>query len=258
MAVYPNGRFMSAVRGRHFGPAPGLNVELRGRGDRLNRFIAFPKTQSTPDGYGMRAVVPPYKAGGMAGGGTVTTLAMTGNVLQGGPMEGTAAVFDLTGGGNVSLIVGLEGTAAVATLTGNGMVLKLTVGMSGTGTWSLTGTPNLAMIVPFEGSGSIASLTGTSDLRGLLSMVGEWTPFTDLSPEGLAAAVWNSVLAEYAVNGTAGKALASAGSGGVDLEALAQAILAAAQVTPIHADVKKMNSANVIGSGIEADKWRGV
>ena len=37
----------------------------------------------------------------------------------------------------------------------------------------------------------------------------------------------------------------------------ATALLAAATATPIHANVKQMNSTAVLGTGIEADKWRG-
>lgn len=108
-----------------------------------------------------------------------------------------------------------------------------------------------------------ASLTqdadvSTSNLRGTMSMDASIVSYSAFTAEGVRDAVWNALLANYPGLGTAGKALASAGSGGVDLEALAQAILAAAQVTPIHSNVKKMNSADVIGSGIEADKWRGV
>ncbi|MEN9438317.1 MAG: hypothetical protein RIR09_2972, partial [Pseudomonadota bacterium] len=115
-----------------------------------------------------------------------------------------------------------------------------------------------SMIVPFEGAGSVASLTGSGDLRGNLSMAGEWTPFTELSPENLAREVWNAVAAAYNTSGTMGAKLNTASSGGVDLEALAQAILAAAQITPIHADARKMNGATVQGDGSESDKWRGL
>lgn len=38
---------------------------------------------------------------------------------------------------------------------------------------------------------------------------------------------------------------------------VAAAVLAAAQVAPIHADVKRMNGATVNGTGTSADKWRG-
>jgi len=43
-----------------------------------------------------------------------------------------------------------------------------------------------------------------------------------------------------------------------DITAIAAAVLAAAQTTPIHADAKKMKGANVIGTGTTADAWRGV
>lgn len=126
-------------------------------------------------------------------------------------MEGTAGVVAMTGDGNVSLVVGMEGTATVASLTGDNLVLKLTIGLGGSGSISLTGNGNnLAMIVPFEGIGSVAQFAGTSDLRGRLSLAGEWTPFTDLSPEGLANAVW-----QHLIGGTeAQDLLAAAGAAG--------------------------------------------
>jgi hypothetical protein len=38
---------------------------------------------------------------------------------------------------------------------------------------------------------------------------------------------------------------------------MAQAILAAAQITPIHSDVKKVNGVTLAGSGVpNVDEWR--
>ena len=65
--------------------------------------------------------------------------------------------------------------------------------IDGTASMAFTGGGALSMIVPFEGTGSVASVTGAADLRGVLSMAGGWTPFTDLSPEGLAQA-WPGAL----------------------------------------------------------------
>lgn len=48
------------------------------------------------------------------------------------------------------------------------------------------------------------------------------------------------------------------GGSGPTAESIAAAILAAAQITPIHADVQKMNGAEVIGDGSVAEPWRGV
>lgn len=207
-----------------------------------------------PNGSPTLPIVP----GAMAARIAVATMAEgVCSLLQGGPMEGTASVAELTGTSGLSLVVGLEGTAAVATLTGNGMVLRLTVGLDGSGSWSLTGTPNLAMIVPFEGTGSVASMDGAgTDLKGLLALEGEWTPFSELSPESLAAAVWNSLVAQYGDAGTMGNALGLASSGGVDYSALAAAVLAAAQAAPIHADMRKTNGTALQGDGTESDKFR--
>lgn len=196
-----------------FGVAPGLDASIKARGDRMNRFVnaSFARTASTPDGYDMKGSVPPITAGSMATLRPVASFAGSASLLQGGPMEGTAGVVAMTGDGNVSLVVGMEGTATVASLTGDNLVLKLTIGLGGSGSISLTGNGNnLAMIVPFEGIGSVAQFAGTSDLRGRLSLAGEWTPFTDLSPEGLANAVW-----QHLIGGTeAQDLLAAAGAAG--------------------------------------------
>lgn len=95
-----------------------------------------------------------------------------------------------------------------------------------------------------------------------------------------ATAVWDTSIASHLTAGSTGKALddASAGGGGggasaADIwtygartltassdptaSAIASAVLSAAQTTPIHADTKKMNGADVLGTGIPTDLWRG-
>jgi len=226
MALWPNGRYMTCSTYKGFGVAPGLDARIKSKSDRMNRFVnaSFARTASTPDGYDVNGTVPAIRAGSMSALRTIAAMVEgASNLLQGGPMEGTASVVELTGESGLSLVVGMEGTAVVATLTGDNIVLKLTIGLDGSGSISLTGDGNnLAMIVPFEGSGSVAQVSGASDLRGLLSMAGEWTPFTDLSPQGLANAIW-----------------------------------AQAATTPLPVDVRKMNSASVIGTGQSSDLWRG-
>ena len=281
MALWPNGRHMTRSTYKGLGVAPGLDARIKALGDRMNRFVGetFARTASTPDGYGTKGYVPAIRAGSMSARQAVSSGEFTGNALAGGPMTADpTTICTITGdNNNVSLIVSMSGTGAVATLTGDNLELKLTIGLSGTAEWTLTGTSSLSMVVPIEGTGNVVNLSGTSDLRGLLSMAGEWTPFTELSPEGLAAAVWNSLLANYNTDGSAGKALSTAGSGGVDLEALAQAvwthisrtltdnpgittgeIITALNTTTIPVDVQKMNGAELIGDGTEGDDWRGV
>lgn len=293
MATYPN-NYRTGVgflpNYTFFGIIPYYiyNAELgTGAGSRLNTQIGtdgngFKRTSSAPDGYGMKAPFPPVKAGGIsAWNAPIAQLSMTGALLQGGPMEGSGSMEFTAPDGSLSLVISMSGNVAIATLTGDSMVLRMTVGLNGTGTFQLTGTNNLALIVPFEGAGTVLTMgAGATDLRGLLSMEGEWTPFTELSPEGLANAVWNSLAAQYNDVGTMGNKLNTASSGGVDLNALAEAvweyvdrtltsgggtaptaeevadaILAAAQATPIHSNVKEVNDLTVDGTGTELDPW---
>lgn len=287
MATYPN-NYRTGVgflpNYTLFGVVPYYvyNAELgTGAGSRLNWQIGtdgggFARTSSAPDGYGMSTPFPPIKAGGIsAWNDTIVTLQMTGALIQGGPMEGTADIT-FSQSGALSMVVSMAGTAAVVTLTGDNMVLRMTVGLNGTGAFQLTGTNNLALIVPFEGIGSVVTMgVGSTDLRELLSLSGEWTPFTELSPEGLANAVWSSLVSQYQDDGTMGKALSTASSGGVDLGALAAAVwtyatrnmpaaerdaaaaavIAAAQSTPIHANIKEVNDVSVDGAGTAGDPW---
>ncbi len=269
MATYPN-NYRTGVgflpNYTFFGIIPYYvyNAELgTGTGSRLNWQIGtdgggFARTSSAPDGYGMKTPFPPIKAGGIsAWNDTVTNFQMSAALIQGGPMEGTATItIDQAGG--LSMVVGLSGSAAVVTLTGNSMVLRMTVGLTGSGAFQLTGDNNLALIVPFEGASTVMTMgPGGTDLRERLSMSGEWTPFTDLSPENLAREVWNALLSQYQGDGTAGKALSTASSGGVDLNALAQAVLDKLNAASIPVNAVKMNGANVIGDGSEAEPWRG-
>lgn len=43
----------------------------------------------------------------------------------------------------------------------------------------------------------------------------------------------------------------------VKLDAIPADVLSAAQTTPIHANTKQINGAAVLGTGTEADTWRG-
>lgn len=236
MALYPNGRHMSRAAGRHFGGAAaavggsgaGFDTVLRNQlGNRLNRFVGeeYAPTASTPDGYGMQAVVPPLTAGSMSALRRVAQMDEgASNLLQGGPMDGIAAVIDMSGSAGLSMVVSMSGTDVAVTLTGGGVTLALTIGLGGAGEMSLTGSGGLSMIVPFSGSSSVLDMGGTSDLRGRLSMAGEWTPFSELSPESLAAAVWGALASVNNDAGTMGEKLNLAGSGGVDYGALADAV----------------------------------
>lgn len=240
MSVYPNGRHMSKVAGRHFG---GLTAAVGGsgagfdtvqrtlRGNRLGRFAGEEHlpTASTPDGYGMQALVPPITAGSMSALVRGIEITGSGNLLQGGPMEGTGSISLTAADAALSMIVSMAGTGSIS-LTPLPAVLSMVVGMEGSGSVTLTGSGALSMIVPFEGVGSM-TLTASGDLKGLLNLQGGWTPYTELSPENLAASVWGAVATANNTAGTMGAKLNTASSGGVDLNALAAAVWAYASRT---------------------------
>ena len=50
--------------------------------------------------------------------------------------------------------------------------------------------------------------------------------------------------------------VSTSGSTGPTAAEIAAAILAAAQITPIHADARRIKGQTVVGNGIEADPWR--
>jgi hypothetical protein len=221
------------------------------QGARFNGVANFARTASIPEGYAPKgAHVLPRKAGGMVGV-AYNTLTGEGNLLQGGPMTGGFAASFTASDASLSLIVSMTGTATIQWTTSPG-TLSLTIGMNGSGSFSLTGSGGLSMIVPFDGAFT-SSFTGAADLKGLLSMQGEWTPYTELSPENLARSVWDAVAAQYNETGSMGQKLNTASSGGVDLDALAAAVWAYATRK---VDVEKMNGYTVTGTGQEGDPWR--
>jgi hypothetical protein len=69
----------------------------------------------------------------------------------------------------------------------------------------------LGAIIDAQGNAPITwSLSATPRAIGVLS--GDITPFTELSPQSLSAAVWSALAAEYDSAGTMGELLNSAGS----------------------------------------------
>lgn len=210
MALWPNSlsRWISPDT-RTVGALANAYASTNGR--RLGIFTNFAKTVSVPDGYGAACATPPYLAGGMAGIARCE-LTATGDMLQGGPMVGSFAATSTAGPASLSLIVGMDGAFAAGS-DFDGVTLAMTVGMSGS--WSSTSdfAALLAMIVPFAGAFS-ADADFSADLKGRLSMEGSWSPYTELSPENLAASVWNSLAASFNAPGTMGELLNGAGSAG--------------------------------------------
>jgi hypothetical protein len=148
------------------------------------------RTAGSPDGYSAGgAYVLPIRAGSVSSWQSQIIFTGSGDVLAGGPMIGSGSLT-LVGTGDISLITSLSGTTS-ATFVGSGSV-ALTIGMGGSGAITFSGNSGLSMIIPVEGSGFI-TFAGSGDVRSRLSMSGSWSPFTTLSPESLATAVWQEL-----------------------------------------------------------------
>jgi len=130
----------------------------------------------------------------------------------------------------------------------------MVIGLAGSGSFALSGSGALSLIVPFTGSGAFG-ISGAGDLRGILRMSGGWTPYTELSPQNLAREVWTALAAQYPDSLTMGGKLNTASAGGVDLSALAQAVLDALNLTTIPVNMVQVKGQPISGAGSEADPW---
>ncbi len=114
------------------------------------------------------------------------------NLAEGRNIAGDA-VFDFTlPSADLQLVVSANGTATF-TFTQTG---ALAGALSGTGSATATftvSTSTLGAIISAIASGTF-SLTGSATPKALGNLAGDITPFTELSPQNLAAAVWSSVL----------------------------------------------------------------
>lgn len=129
--------------------------------------------------------------------------------------RGVNGIAALTGTGTIAATGGLI-VAAVAALAGTGALsgaanatLAATAALSGSG--SLTGSIGAlgGVIAALAGTGTLAAgsyATGTLDADIL--------PYTELSPQSLAAAVWSALAAANNDTGTMGEKLNGAGSAG--------------------------------------------
>jgi hypothetical protein len=236
MALWPNARR----------DLPGIQpvgisgyLALQQTQQRVQRNLAYfanpgiAQTSSVPEGTfpGPVSILPPLVGGGMCAANNASDITLTtaGSLLSGGPMDGTAGmVFDQTGG--LSLQVQLIGDSTFALTTSGG--LALTIALAGDGTATITGAGGLSMVVPVAGNAAVA-LTTAADLKGNLSLAGNITPFTELSPEGLAAAVWSAAATSNNVAGSMGEKLNDAGSASNPWTEVIESGLTAAEVLRI-------------------------
>ena len=123
-------------------------------------------------------------------------------------------ILDATGSSSISVTTGLPVLGAEASGTGEAE-------------FSLSAS---ASILPTNDSSPARTASATIALSGTLipyaigSMVGAALPYTDLSPQALAQAVWQAPATDNNQPGSMGSKVNTASSGGVDMDALAEAV----------------------------------
>ena len=167
------------------------------------------------------------------------------------PASGSAVItVDASAVGG--LIVGATGSATIA-IDGQAAIVG-TINGTGQATIALNAAAVLGAIASMTAQATL-TIDGHAEIMGLGYMTGTTVESAELTPASIAAAVWNAMLASHQTAGSAGKALSTASTGGVDLNALAAAVVAALEATTIPVDVAKVNGSAIDGAGTEGDPW---
>lgn len=216
MALKQNTTRLAQLPLRHVGGSPGTFRAMWGRGDRLNQSVGQGITSQlagVPSGHlAPSAWVLPYKPGAMSSF-TQCVVTLTPGALN------MAAGVNLDGNSTFAFTVGPSDGQLVASAIGSTSItfsaaanLAGALSAQGAASFSVTvGNATLGAIVDAQGNAPIAwSLSATPRATGSLS--GDITPFTELSPQSLADAVWSAVANAYTASGSMGALLNSAGA----------------------------------------------
>jgi len=154
----------------------------------------------------------PYQAGQISNFTYVGATFAAGplNVAAGVNLDGTTTFTFSVGPSQLELVVSASGTTSFAfTLTGNAAAVLQAAGA--VAVQFTVGPATLGAISGIFGD-TLLTFTATAIPRADGNISGAVTPFTELSPQSLAAAVWSSISSENNDPGTMGELLNSAGS----------------------------------------------
>lgn len=217
MALKTNTTLLAQLPLRQIGGSPGTFRSMWGRGDRMNQSVGegIPsKLAGIPSGHlAPSSWVLPYKPGAMSSFTqcVVTVTPGTLNLAAGRNLSGSTTVTVTVDPAAGQLIVSASGSTSITfDLSG-----QLAGALSAVGSTAITVTVDnatLGAIVDAVGA-TLVQITTSATPRATGNMVGNITPFTELSPQSLAAAVWNAIAAEYTESGTMGELMNTGASG---------------------------------------------
>jgi hypothetical protein len=156
--------------------------------------------------------VLPYKPGAMSSftNLVVTVTPGTLNLAAGVNISGDSTVTITVNPADGQLIVSAVGSTSI---TFN-LAANLAGALSASGSTSFSFTVNnatLGAIVDAVGA-ALVQFSNSATIRATGNLSGDITPFTELSPQNLAAAVWETIAADFNDPGTMGELLNSAGT----------------------------------------------
>ena len=216
MALKQNTALLAQLPLRQIGGSPGTFRSMWSRGDRMNQSVGdgIPsKLAGIPYGHlGPSSWVLPYQPGAMSSFTqcvvTVTPDAL--NLAAGVNINGSTTVTVTVDPAAGQLIVSAAGSTSITF----SLSAQLAGALSAVGSTAVTFTVNnatLGAIVSALGASAV-TVTTSGTVRATGNMVGNITPFTELSPQSLSAAVWSALATQYDSAGTMGELMNSAGS----------------------------------------------
>lgn len=151
---------------------------------------------------------------------------------------GVASRYEISGAGDIDSANLAGGLNAESTLSGAGdlvppdaqLIVQALATLVAAGSLSADAVGTLNASATLVGQGQItaalgaladavANIIGSGGVTGAATAIGHVsaniTPFTELSPENLAASVWNALAASFNAAGSMGEAINSGGAGGL-------------------------------------------
>lgn len=171
-----------------------------------SRDMSMPNTAAYPSGYNAGQALRIARSSGqlashvqIRNSGTISSA----DVSQGANVTANLSGIGTISSGNLSLIIALTANlAGVGAISSADLAAIQALAATLSGSGSLTNA-NMDLLI-----GLTANLAGvgevSADFTGLAHMTADITPFTELSPESLANAVWEALLADHATQGTMG------------------------------------------------------
>lgn len=132
------------------------------------------------------------------------------NLAAGRNLEGSTSITFSVADAQLELVVSASGTTSI-TFSTTGLAAGV---LSAEGTTSITfsiGTATLGAIIDAIGASAV-TFSASAVINAIGHLAGDITPFTELSPQSLAEAVWSAVAADNNGAGTMGEKLNDAGS----------------------------------------------